>query len=108
MKASLSHSSSPGGPWAQFVTECRSAPSSESSCECWTANLKAEAIEPDDALDALDAAELAADLVSPPRAYAVAANVSGDNALNQAAQGCGLFGGARLAPAEQWAASVWP
>jgi hypothetical protein len=106
-KASLSQ---PGlrGPWAQFASECTSAPSSESSCECWATHLQAEAVEPDDALDALNAAELAADEVSPPTDYAVAEYVSADNALNQAAQGCGLFRGARLSPAEDWAASAWP
>ena len=80
------------GPWAAFDRECVNGPSpgqgnALSSCECWTRNLQAVAIGPAYALDTLDAAD-----VGEGAAYTVPENI-GNLAINQAMNGCGLYGG---------------
>jgi hypothetical protein len=62
-RQALTASVAPLPGWARFQADCKEGPSpgqgnSAQSCVCWEANLRAEAIRPAYAVDALDAAQV--------------------------------------------------
>lgn len=76
--------------WNEFQADCVAGPargqgSSPASCVCWEGNLAQAAIDPDYALDVLNAAQ-----VGGGPAYTVPENI-GNFAVNNAMQGCGLL-----------------
>lgn len=77
--------------WATFQDDCTSGPatgqgSAPSACECWERNLQAQAILPDYAVGALNAAQ-----VGGGQAYTVRQNLAGQP-VGWAMRGCALAG----------------
>lgn len=76
--------------WAVFGADCEQGPSpgqgnTQSACECWETNLEAAAIQPDYAVDVINAAQ-----VGGGAAYTVPENI-GNVAVATAMQGCDLY-----------------
>lgn len=76
--------------WNDFQADCVAGPSpgqgsTPEACVCWETNLRAAAIMPSYAVDALDAAQ-----VGGGQAFTVGENLGG-SALGAAMAGCGLY-----------------
>ena len=91
--------------WTRFQADCEAGPSPGQgnpppACVCWEANLRAEAIRPAYAVDALDAAQVAGG-----EAYTVPEKL-GFGPVGLAMGGCWLYTGFRERGAADQA--VWP
>jgi hypothetical protein len=91
--------------WNRFQADCEAGPSpgqgnTPQACVCWEANLRAEAIRPAYALDALEAAQVAGS-----EAYTVPERL-GPGPVSLATGGCRLYTGfSEPGGADQ---AVWP
>jgi hypothetical protein len=90
--------------WSRFQADCEAGPSpgqgnTAQACGCWEANLRAEAIRPAHAVDAIEAAQAAGG-----EAYTVPEKL-GFGPVGWAMGGCWLYTGFRQGAADQ---AVWP
>jgi hypothetical protein len=96
--------------WTRFQADCERGPSpgqgnTPQACVCWEANLRAEAIRPAYALDALDAAQVAGG-----EAFTVPHRL-GFGPVGRAMRGCWLYddsGAQRLRQQGAADQAVWP
>jgi hypothetical protein len=98
-------SAAPLPGWTRFQADCEAGPSSgqgnpPQACVCWETNLRAEAIRPASAVDALEAAQVAGG-----EAYTVPDKL-GFSPVGLAMGGCWLYAGFGAQGAGDQA--VWP